>query len=99
MGSPQQPTYIIPPPSGPNWKTPLLDRRSGFVGSLQHFPIHSIGQGSQRIPRRHAKLTADVNAAIERMKIDSNEQVQHSRRSVETLQSALDQQQTQAGKP
>ena len=20
----QQPTYIIPPPAGPNWKTPLL---------------------------------------------------------------------------
>jgi len=42
------------------------------------------------------KLTNDVNAAIERMKIDSSEQVQSSRRSVETLQSQLHQQQLQA---
>jgi chromosome segregation ATPase len=42
------------------------------------------------------KLTNDVNAAIERMKIDSSEQVQSSRRSVETLQSQLHQQQMQA---
>ncbi len=42
------------------------------------------------------KLTNDVNAAIERMKIDSSEQVQSSRRSVETLQSQLHQQQLYA---
>jgi chromosome segregation ATPase len=35
------------------------------------------------------KLTADVNASIERMRIDSNEEVKNSRRSVEELQSRL----------
>jgi chromosome segregation ATPase len=39
-----------------------------------------------------AKLTSDMNGAIERMRIDSNEEVQRSRRSVDDLQSRLAQQ-------
>jgi chromosome segregation ATPase len=35
------------------------------------------------------KLTSDMNAAIERMRIDSNEEVQRSRKSVEDLQGRL----------
>jgi phage shock protein A len=42
------------------------------------------------------KLTQDVNSAIERMKIDSNEEVQSSRRSVEALQARLAEQRRQA---
>ncbi len=39
-----------------------------------------------------AKLSADFNGAIERMRVDSNEEVRRSRRSVEDLQGRLAQQ-------
>ena len=96
MGSPQQPTYIIPPPSGPNWKTPLL------IGALVLLAVSSIFQFMQLDKVRSetkadmVKLTQDVNSAIERMQVDSNEEVQRSRRSVEALQSRLAEQRRQA---
>src|ERR1700679_1169047 len=99
MGSPQQPTYIIPPPSGPNWKTPLL------IGALVLLAVSSIFQFVQleKVQSESrtdmAKLTNDVNAAIERMKVDSNEQVQNARRSVDSLQSQLRQSEMQARAP
>ena len=96
MGSPQQPTYIIPPPSGPNWKTPLLVGALVLLGASSIFQFIQLDKVRTDSHADMAKLTNDVNAAIERMKIDSNEQVQSSRRSVETLQSALHQQQMQA---
>jgi len=96
MGSPQQPTYIIPPPSGPNWKTPLL------IGALVLLAVSSIFQFMQLDKVRSetkadmVKLTQDVNSAIERMKVDSNEEVQSSRRNVEALQARLNEQRRQA---
>jgi hypothetical protein len=96
MASPQQPTYIIPPPSGPNWKTPLL------IGALVLLAVSSIFQFMQLDKVRSetkadmVKLTQDVNSAIERMKVDSNEEVQSSRRNVEALQARLAEQRRQA---
>jgi chromosome segregation ATPase len=89
MGSSQQPTYIIPPPSGPNWKTPLL------IGVLVLLAVSSIFQFVQLERIRTdtkadmTKLTSDMNGVIERMRIDSNEEVQRSRKSVDDLQSRL----------
>jgi chromosome segregation ATPase len=89
MSSPQQPTYIIPPPSGPNWKMPIL------IGSLVLLAASSIFQYVQLEHLRTdtkadlTKLNADVNSSIERMRIDSNEEVKKSRSSVEELQSRL----------
>ena len=96
MGSPQQPTYIIPPPSGPNWKTPLLIGALILLGASNIFQFVQLGKVQSESKADMTKLTTDVNAAIERMKIDSNEQVQSSRHSVETLQTQLHQQQMQA---
>jgi hypothetical protein len=96
MGSPQQPTYIIPPPSGPNWKTPLLVGALVLLGASSIFQFIQLDKVRTDNKADMTKLTNDVNAAIERMKIDSNEQVQSSRRGVETLQSALHAQQAQA---
>jgi chromosome segregation ATPase len=89
MGSSQQPTYIIPPPSGPNWKTPLL------IGVLVLLAVSSIFQFVQLERIRTdtkadmTKLTSDMDGVIERMRIDSNEEVQRSRKSVDDLQSRL----------
>jgi len=96
MGSPQQPTYIIPPPSGPNWKTPLLIGALVLLGAASVFQFVQLEKVRTDSKADMTKLTNDVNAAIERMKIDSNEEVTASRRNVEALQSQLHQQQMQA---
>jgi chromosome segregation ATPase len=89
MSSPQQPTYIIPPPSGPNWKTPAL------VGVLVLLAASSIFQYVQLEHVRTdtktdmTKLTSDMNDAIEKMRVDSSEAVQRSKRSIEDLQGRL----------
>lgn len=86
---PPQPTYIIPPPSGPNWKTPLL------LGILVLLVVSNIFLFVQldrvRTDNKNdmAKLTTEFNTAIERMRIDSSEEVRRSSRRVEELQSAL----------
>jgi hypothetical protein len=96
MGSPQQPTYIIPPPSGPNWKTPLLIGALVLLGASSIFQFLQLEKVRSESRADMTKLTTDVNAAIERMKIDSSEEVQKSRRSVEGLQSQLAEQRRQA---
>lgn len=96
MGSPQQPTYIIPPPSGPNWKTPLLIGALVLLGASSIFQFVQLEKVQSESRAEMTKLTSDVNAAIERMKVDSSEQVQNSRRNVEALQSQLHQSQMQA---
>lgn len=87
--APQQPTYIIPPPSSPNWKTPLL---IGILILLAATNIYLLVQLDHvRTDNRHdmAKLNQDLTNAIEKMRIDSNEEVRQSRRSVEDLQTRL----------
>jgi multidrug efflux pump subunit AcrA (membrane-fusion protein) len=96
MGSPQQPTYIIPPPSGPNWKTPLLIGALVLLGASGIFQFLQLEKLRSESKGEMTKLTNDVNAAIERMKVDSNEEVQRSRRSVETMQSQIAEQRRQA---
>ncbi len=96
MGSPQQPTYIIPPPSGPNWKTPLLIGALVLLGASSIFQFVQLENMRSESRAEMTKLTNDVNGAIDRMKLDSNEQVQNARRSVENLQGLLHQQQLQA---
>ena len=92
MGTSQQPTYIIPPPSGPNWKTPLLIGALVLLGASSIFQFVQLERIRTETKADMTKLTSDVNGAIERMRIDSNEEVQRSRRGVEELQSRLAQQ-------
>ena len=96
MGSPQQPTYIIPPPSGPNWKTPLLIGVLVLLAAASIFQFIQLDKVRSETKADMVKLTQDVNSAIDRMKVDSNEEVQRSRRSVEDLQSRLAEQRRQA---
>ncbi len=87
--TPQQPTYIIPPPSGPNWKMPVL---IGVLVLLAASNIYLFVELDHvRTDSRHdmAKLNQDFSNAIEKMRIDSSEEVRRSRRSVEELQSRL----------
>ena len=92
MGSSQQPTYIIPPPSGPNWKTPVLIGALVLLGASTIFQFVQLERVRTETKADMTKLTSDMNGAIERMRIDSNEEVQRSRKSVDDLQTRLAQQ-------
>ena len=90
--SPQQPTYIIPPPSSPNWKTPALVGVLVLLAATNIFLFVQLEHLRTDSKNEMAKLTNDLNTAMEKMRIDSNEQVQRSRRSVQELQERLAQQ-------
>lgn len=84
--SPQQPTYIIPPPSGPSWRMPVL---VAVLAALAGMNIYLITQLRQLRTDHGTELTK-LHDELSALKVDSSEAVQRSRRSVETLQSALD---------
>lgn len=87
--TPQQPTYVIPAPAGPNWKTPLL------IGSLLLLLGSNIYLFTQlnhlRADNRAqiANLNSQFNNALEKIRLDSSEAVQQSTRRVQSLQTEL----------
>jgi chromosome segregation ATPase len=87
--TPQQPTYIIPPPSGPNWKTPLLVGVLVLLVASNIFLFVQLDRVRTDSRNEIAKMSTDLNGAIEKMRIDSNEQVRRSRQSVQELQARL----------
>jgi chromosome segregation ATPase len=83
--APQQPTYIIPSPSGPNWKTPVL---IGILGLLIGSNIYLFVQLSHLRTDNLAQVTK-LNSTLEQMRLDSSAAVQQSTRRVEALQGEL----------
>lgn len=88
----QQPTYIIPPPPSPNWKTPVLIGVLILLIAANIFLFVQLDRVKTDNRNELAKLSADLNNTIERMRIDSSEAVRRSRRTVEELQAQLAQQ-------
>lgn len=87
--TPQQPTYIIPPPSGPNWKTPVLIGVLGLLVASNIFFFVQLEHMRSENRNDMAKLNQEMNATIEKMRMDSSEAVQQSSRRVEALQGEL----------
>ncbi len=85
----QQPTYIIPPPSSPNWRTPLLIGVLVLLAASNIYLFVQLDRVRTESRNDMARLTTDINSAIEKIRIDSNEEVRRSRRSVEDLQTRL----------
>ena len=96
MSTPQQPTYIIPPPSSPNWKMPVLTGILVLLAASNIFLFVQLDHVRTDSRADMAKLTQEVNNAMEKMRIDSSAEVQRSTRRVEELQSALHQSQRAA---
>jgi chromosome segregation ATPase len=96
MSAPQQPTYIIPPPSSPNWKTPVLIGILVLLAASNIFLFVQLDHVRTDSRADMTKLTQEVNNAMEKMRIDSSAEVQRSTRRVEDLQSALRQSQRAA---
>lgn len=90
--APQQPTYIIPPPSGPNWRMPLLIGVIVLLAASNIYLFTQVERVKTDNKNEMAKLSADLSGAIEKMRIDSSAAVQHSRQTIDTLQSQLHQQ-------
>ena len=84
-----QPTYIIPPPSAPNWRTPLLIGVIVLLVASNIYLFTQIEHVKTDNKNEMAKLSSDLNGAIEKMRIDSSADVQRSRRTVENLQAQL----------
>jgi phage shock protein A len=92
----QQPTYIIPPPSSPNWKTPVLIGILALLAASNIFLFVQLDHVRSDSRADMTKLTQELNNAMEKMRIDSSEEVRRSSRRVEELQSALRQSQRAA---
>lgn len=87
----QQPTYIIPPPSGPTWKTPLLVGILALLIASNVYLYFQLSNFQNENRNELAKLTTDLNGAMDKMRIDSSEAVQRAHESVVALQAQLDQ--------
>jgi chromosome segregation ATPase len=90
MSSPQQPTYIIPPPSSPNWKTPVM---IGVLAILAISNIYLFVQMDHVRTENRAemqKLTQMFNNSLEKIRIDSSEEVRRSRERLEAVQKQLE---------
>src|SRR5438046_1548877 len=87
--APQQPTYIIPPPSSANWKTPLLIGVIVLLAASNIYLFTQVERVKTDSKNEMAKLSSDLKGAVERMRIDSSADVQRSRRTIEVLQSDL----------
>lgn len=87
--APQQPTYIIPPPSSPNWRMPLLVGVIVLLAASNIYLFTQVERVKTDNKNEMAKLSADLSGAIEKMRIDSSAAVQHSRQTIDTLQSQL----------
>ncbi|HSU33723.1 MAG TPA: hypothetical protein VLJ11_21015 [Bryobacteraceae bacterium] len=87
--SAQQPTYIIPPPASPNWKTPLLIVVILLLIASNIYLFTQVRQVKTDNRNEMAKLSADINGSLEKMRIDSSAEVQNSRHTVNTLQAQL----------
>jgi hypothetical protein len=89
MSAPQQPTYIIPPPSGFNWKTPVVAGVLALLAAANIYLFVQLDRVKTESRNESARLTSEFNGAIEKMRINSSVEVQRSRKSVELLQSRL----------
>ena len=82
--APQQPTYIIPAPSRPNWKTPLLVGVLVLLAATNIFLLVQMDRLRADSRNDIARMRDDMNATVDKIRVDSSEAVQRSRRSVES---------------
>ena len=90
--SPQQPTYIIPPPQAPNWKTPLMIGAFVLLVIFNIFLYVQLERLRSDTKTEMSKLSSDLSATVEQIRIESSASVQQASKRVQTLQEALNQQ-------
>jgi chromosome segregation ATPase len=88
--SPQQPTYIIPPPSSPNWKVPVLIAVLAILAISNIYLFVQMDHVRAENRAEMQKLTQMFNTSLEKFRIDSSEEVRVSRERLEQVQKQLD---------
>ena len=94
--APQQPTYIIPPPSGPNWKTPLLVAVLVILAVSNIFLFIQLDHVKTENRTEMNKLAQDFKADLQQVRVDSNAEVRRSTERLESVQSQLAQSRREA---
>ncbi len=89
MSTASQPTYIIPSPAGPNWRTPLLVVVLLLLAASNIFLYVQLEHARADSRGEMAKLTQEINGSIAQMRLDSSAAVQRSSKRVEALQTQL----------
>jgi phage shock protein A len=89
MSSPQQPTYIIPQPTGPNWKTPALVGALVLLGASNIYQYVQLDHVKTETATDVKKLSDNFSAQVDQMRVDSSAEVKQSRRKEEELQTRL----------
>src|SRR5581483_3601685 len=87
--SPQQPTYIIPPPSSPNWKTPVLIGILVLLAISNIFLFIQLDHLKTENRDEMNKLTQALNNDLEQIRVASNEEVRRSTQRLEVVQNQL----------
>ncbi len=90
--TPQQPTYIIPPPSAPNWKTPVVAGLFALLIATDVYLYTQMERMKSENKLELARLNQDVSASIDRIRIESDATVRRSRDSLDRLKSQLEEQ-------
>jgi hypothetical protein len=90
--SPQQPSYIIPPPTGPNWKVPLMIGGFLLLAIFDVYAYIQLEHVRNESKAGIAKLSSDLAATVEQIKLDSSATVRQATKRVQTLQEQLEQQ-------
>jgi chromosome segregation ATPase len=96
--SPQQPTYIIPPPSGANWKTPVLIAVLALLAVSNIYLFVQLDHMRTENRAEMDKVQAAFNNSLQQIRIDSSEEVRRSTHRLEEVQSQLSQSRREAAK-
>jgi chromosome segregation ATPase len=87
--SPQQPTYIIPPPSGPNWKTPVLIGILALLIISNIFLFIQLDHVKTDNRQEMNKLTQAFRNDLDQIRVSSNEEVRRSTEHLREVQNQL----------
>jgi chromosome segregation ATPase len=90
--TPQQPSYIIPPPQAPNWRTPLLIGGFALLVIFNVYLYIQLEHLRNDTKTEMSKLSSDLSSTVEQIRIDSSANVRQATRRVQALQEQLEQQ-------
>jgi len=93
-----QPTYVIPPPASPNWKTPAVVGALILLFAANIYLFTQIEHLKTDTKNDMAKLSTELNQSINQLRMDNSAAVQKSRRTVDLLQDQLERQRVAAAR-
>ena len=87
--TPQQPSYIIPPPQAPNWKTPLIVGAFVLLAAFNVYTYIQMEHLRNETKGEMAKVSSDLSATVEQIRLDSSASVRQATKRVQAVQEQL----------